>query len=187
MNGRIAVRLLLAAVLVLAVPSLVSAQTLSTIQSASLAATLGQTVSISITSGSSVNFTLAENAAANGDVPVVVSSTWNLNPGQTGSVALYGYFDVPASALTDGGANSIPTSWVEGRMTTGTPTSYTAFSQTNAVGPAGGSLALFSEAITGVNKIKTRSDNLDLRINLTGQVLPAASYTGTLRLQARAI
>jgi hypothetical protein len=186
MNGRIAVRLLAAAVLTLAVPSLVSAQTLSGISSASLSANLAQSLSISITSGSTVNFTLAENAAANGDVPVVVSSTWNLNPGQTGAVALYGYFDVPASALVDG-ANSIPTSWVEGRMTTGTPTSYTAFTQTNAVGPAGGSLALFSEAITGVNKIKTRSDNLDLRINLTGQTCPAGAYAGTLRLQARAI
>ena len=187
MNGRFAVRLLMAALLVLAVPTLASAQTLSSIQSATLSASLAQSLSISITSGSAVNFTLVANGTANGDVPVVVSSTWNLNPGQTGSVALYGYFDVPASALTDGGSNSIPTSWVEGRMTTGTPTSYTAFSQTNAVGPAGAGLALFSEAITGVNKIKTRSDNLDLRINLTGQTLPAASYTGTLRLQARAI
>ena len=186
MNGRNAVRLLLAAVLTLAVPTLASAQTLSGIQSASLSASLAQSLSISITSGSSVNFTLAANAAANGDVPVVVSSTWNLNPGQTGAISLYGYFDVPASALTDG-SNNIPTSWVEGRVTTGTPTSYTAFTQTNPVGPAGGSLALFSEAITGANKIKTRSDNLDLRINLTGQTLPASSYTGTLRLQARAI
>ena len=187
MNGRNAVRLLLAAVLTLAVPTLVSAQTLSGIQSASLSASLAQSLSISITSGSSVNFTLAENAAANGDVPVVVSSTWNLNPGQTGAVSLYGYFDVPASALTDGGSNSIPTSWVEGRMTTGTPTSYTAFSQTNAVGPAGGSLALFSTNITGINKISNRTDNLDVRVNLTGTTVPAGSYTGVLRLQARAI
>jgi len=186
MNSRIAVRLLLAVALTLAVPSLASAQLLSGVSSSSLSATLAQSLTMSITSGSSVNFTLAENAAANGDVPVVVQTAWNLNPGQTGAVSLYGYFDVPATALTDG-VNSIPTSWVEGRMTTGTPTSYTAFSQTNPVGPAGGSLALFSEAITGINKIKTRNDNLDLRINLTGQTLPAGAYAGTLRLQARAI
>lgn len=186
MNGRLAVRLLVAAALALAVPSLASAQLLSGVSSASLSASLPQSLTISITSGSSVNFTLAENAAANGDVPVVVQSTWNLNPGLIGAVSLYGYFDTPASALVDG-ANSIPSSWVEGQMTTGTPTTYTAFAQTNPVGPAGGSLALFSEAITGVNKIKTRSDNLDLRVNLTGQTLPAGSYTGTLRLQARAI
>ncbi len=186
MNGRLGVGVLIAALLVLAVPSLAAAQMLSGVSSASLAATLPQSLTISITSGSSVNFTLAENAAAAGDVPVVVQSNWNLNPGQTGAVSLYGYFDVPATALTDG-ANNIPTSWVEGRMTTGTPTSYTAFTETNPVGPAGGSLALFSEAITGINKVKTRSDNLDLRINLTGQTLPAGSYAGTLRLQARAI
>ena len=151
--------------LTLAVPTLASAQTLSGIQSASLSASLAQSLSISITSGSSVNFTLAENAAADGDVPVVVSSTWNLNPGQTGAVSLYGYFDVPASALTDGGSNSIPTSWVEGRMTTGTPTSYTAFSQTNAVGPATGSQG-GAGAPGDVASIAQQCDALDRRRRL---------------------
>jgi hypothetical protein len=102
-------------------------------------------------------------------------------------VTLYGYFDVPAQALTDGAGSNIPTSWVEGQMATGTPTTYTAFTQTNPVGPAGGSLSLFSSAITGINKVSNRTDNLDLRINLTGQTLPAGTYAGVLRLQARAI
>jgi hypothetical protein len=150
MNGRV-VRLLVAAAFTLAVPSLVSAQTLSGISSVGLSANLPQSLSISITSGAAVNFALAPNAAADGDVPVVVRSTWNLNPGQTGAVSLYGYFDVPASALNDG-TDDIPTSWVEGRMTTGTPTSYTAFAQTNPVGPAGGSLALFTEAIAAATR-----------------------------------
>ena len=164
-----------------------SAQVLSGVGNVSLNATLPQSVSLSVTSGSSVNFALTQNAATAGDVPTVIQTAWNLNPGQVGAVTLYGYFDVPAQALTDGTGNNIPTSWVEGQMTTGTPTSFTAFTQTNPVGPAGGSLALFTSSITGLNKISTRTDNLNLRIDLTGQSLPAGTYTGTLRLQARAI
>ena len=168
-------------------PAMASAQILSNISSVNLSATFAQTLSVSITSGSTVNFALTANAAAAGDVPAVVQTSWNLNPGQVGAVSLYGYFDTPAQALTDGGGNDIASSLVEGRMTTGTPTTYTAFTQTNPVGPAGGSLALFSSNITGLNKIATRTDNLDVRINLTGTTVPAGSYTGVLRLQARAI
>jgi hypothetical protein len=164
-----------------------SAQAISNIGNVNLNAVLPQSVTVTVTSGSSVNFALTENAATDGDVPTVIQTAWNLNPGQVGAVTLYGYFDVPAQALTDGGGNNIPTSWVEGQMTTGTPTTFTAFTQTNPVGPAGGSLSLFSTAITGLNKVSNRTDNLDLRINLTGQTLPASTYTGVLRLQARAI
>lgn len=182
---------LLGGLAVLAVSAALSsqapAQVLSGIGNVNLNATLPQSVTVSVTSGSSVNFALTENTTTNGDVPTVIQTRWNLNPGQVGAVTLYGYFDVPAQALTDGTGNNIPTSWVEGQMATGTPTSYTAFTQTNPVGPAGGSLGLFTTAITGLNKVSSRTDNLDLRINLTGQTLPASTYTGVLRLQARAL
>ena len=164
-----------------------SAQAISNIGNVNLNAVLPQSVTVTVTSGSSVNFALTENAATNGDVPTVIQTNWNVNPGLVGSVSLYGYFDVPAQALTDGVGNDIPTSWVEGQMATGTPTTYTAFTQTNPSGPAGGSLILFTSAITGLNKVSSRTDNLDLRINLTGQTLPASTYTGVLHLQARAI
>ena len=164
-----------------------SAQVLSGTGNVNLNATLLHWVTVSVTGGSSVNFALTQNAATNGDVPTVIHTSWNLNPGQIGAVRLYGYFSVPAQALTDGTGDNIPTSWVMGQMATGTPTSYTAFTQTNPVGPAGGSLALFTTNITGANKISSRTDNLNLRIDLTGQTLRAGTYTGVLRLQARAI
>ena len=163
-----------------------SAQVLSNIGAVNLNAALAQTLTISITSGSSVNFTLFNGSPANGDVPAVIQTAWNLNPGQTGAVTVYGYFDTPTQALVSG-SDLLASSLVEGRVTTGTPTTYTAFTQTSPVGAAGGSLALFTEAITGVNKIKTRTDNLDLRVNLTGQTLPAGTYTGVLKIQARAL
>jgi len=183
-----ATRCLVAAVVLVALaPAVASAQLLSNTANVNLNASLAQTLTVSVTSGSTVNFTLVNGSPADGDVPTVISTSWNVNPGLTGAVSLYGYFSTPAQALNDGGSNDIPTSLVMGRMTTGTPATYTAFTQTNPVGPAGGGLALFSETITGGNKIKTRSDNLDLRIDLTGQTLPAASYTGTLHIQARAL
>lgn len=164
-----------------------SAQVLSGTGNVSLTATLSQALTVSVTGGSSVNFALTANAATNGDVPTIVRTAWNLNPGQIGAVSLYAYFDVPALALTDGAGGNIPSSWVMGQMATGTPTSYTAFTQTNPVGPAGGSLALFTTNITGINKNSSRTDNLNLRIDLTGRTLSAGTYTGVLRMQARAI
>jgi hypothetical protein len=170
-----------------AAPGIASAVVLSNVANIVLAANLAQGLSVSLPSGAAVNFALANGGPVGGDVPVVISTSWNLNPGQTGAVSLYAYFSVPAQALTDGGGNSIASSLVQGRVTTGLPTTFTPFTQTNPVGPAGGSLLLFSENITGINKSKTRSDNLDLQIDLTGQAIPAGTYTGTLRIQARAL
>jgi hypothetical protein len=164
-----------------------SAQVPSGIANVNLNATLLHWVTVRVTGGSSVNFALTQNAATNGDVPTVIHTAWDLNPGRIGAVRLYGYFSVPSQALSDGTGNNIPASWVLGQMPTGTPTTYTAFTQTNPVGPAAGSLALFTTNITGSNKIGSRTDNLNLRIDLTGHTLPAATYTGVLRIQARAI
>ena len=164
-----------------------SAQVLSGIRSVNLTATLNLALTVSVMGGSSVNFALTPNAPTNGDVPTIIRTAWNLNPGQIGAVRLYAYFNVPAQALTDGAGNNIPSSWVMGQMATGTPTSYTAITQTNPVGPAGGSLALFTTNITGVNKVSSRTDNLNLRIDLTGRTLSAGAYTGVLRIQARAL
>jgi len=164
-----------------------NAQTLSNISNITLNATAAQAITVSVTSGSTVNFTLAQGAAAAGDVSPAISTTWNLNPGLTGAVSLFGYFSTPSAALTDG-VYDIAATYVKGRMTTGAVASYTAFTQTNAVGPANSSLLLFTENITGANKIKTRSDNLDLQVDLTSSAtVPASTYAGTLHIQARAI
>jgi hypothetical protein len=163
------------------------AQTLSNIGNINLNATAAQTLTVAVTSGATVNFALAQGAAAAGDVSSAITTSWNLNPGLTGAVTLFGYFDTPSAALTDG-VYDIATTYVEGRMTTGAVATYTAFTQTNAVGPANGSLLLFTENVTGANKIKSRSDNLDLQINLAASpTVPASTYAGVLRIQARAL
>ncbi len=172
--------------LLLAAP-FAGAQLLSGLSGVTLNATTVTSLSIAITSGTSMNFTLLQGALANGSTAAAITTSWNVNPGQTGTVRLYGYFSTPATALA-GPTYNIASAFVEGRVTTGLPVTYTPFTQTNPVGPAGGSLLLFSETITGVNKNKTRTDNLDVRVNLTtSPVVPTGAYTGTLRIQARAL
>jgi hypothetical protein len=109
-----------------------------------------------------------------------------VNPGQTNTVNLVAYFSLPAQALV-GGSTQIPSTRLLGRMTTGIPTTYTAITQNGigGVGSAGGSLGLFAVNIGGGNKNASRTDNLDLQLNLVGfPALAAGSYTGVLNIRA---
>jgi hypothetical protein len=141
-------------------------------------------LTVSVPSGGSMDFALISGAPANGSNPAVIATSWSVNPGQVGTIGLYGYFTTPTAALV-GPGYSIAASYVEGRVPTGLPTVYTPFTESNPVGPAGGSLCFFSEVITGLNKDKSRTDNLDVRINLTtSPPVPLGTYTGTIRIQA---
>jgi len=153
----------------------------------SLAATAVGQLSVVVTSGGTQTIpSVANNAVNDFPTPVVIQTSWSVNPGQTNTVNLIAYFSLPAQALA-GGAVQIPSSRVLGRMTTGLPVAYTAMTQNavGGIGSAGGSLRLFSVNIGGANKNASRTDNLDLRLNLVGfPNLPAGSYTGVLNLRA---
>jgi hypothetical protein len=153
----------------------------------SLAATAPSTLTVSVTSGALQTIAgVSDNAVNSFPAPVVIQTAWNVSPGQTNTVNLVAYFSTPAQALV-GGATQIPSSRVLGRMLTGTPTTFTAISQNGigGVGTAGGSLNLFAVSITGANKDATRTDNLDLQLDLVGfPTLGAGSYTGVLNLRA---
>lgn len=181
--------LLGAAVVLLLIPAVSQAQVLTPQSNVTLNARLTETLSISLTGASLVNFTLVPGGVAAGDSSVAIQTSWVLRPNRT-AVKLVGYFDT-TNALTDPGPPSadIASSNVFGRVATGSPTSFTAFTGTVAgVGTAGASLQLFSETILGTNKTKTRTDNLDLQIDLTSAPQqPAGDYTGVLRIQAIAL
>jgi hypothetical protein len=154
----------------------------------SLTATLGESLAVSA-SPASASFSLVAGAAATSAAPVTMTTTWLMNRNRA-SVTLFGYFTSATAALTDGGtpAVNIPTSEVFGQVTTGTPTTYTAFTGTGALGNAGATLTLLTQAISNTNRSGTRNDNLNLKIDLTAQPqLPAGTYTGTLNLQAQAL
>jgi hypothetical protein len=153
----------------------------------SLAATAPGALSVTVTSGGSQTIaSVTDNAVNNFPSPVVIQTAWNVNPGQTNTVDLIAYFSAPGQALV-GGTTQIPSSRIQGRMLTGIPTTFTPVSQNGigGVGTAGGSLHLFGLIITGANKDASRTDNLDLQLDLTGfPTLRAASYTGVLNIRA---
>ena len=153
----------------------------------SLAAAAASTLTVTIQSGAVQAIpAVADNAVNNFPTPVVIQTAWNVSPGQTNSVNLVAYFSLPAQALV-GGSTQIPSSRVLGRMTTGLPAAFTAITQNGigGVGSVGGSLHLFAVNIGGPNRNASRTDNLDLQLNLVGfPPLAAGAYAGVLNIRA---
>ncbi|WP_263366710.1 hypothetical protein [Edaphobacter bradus] len=175
------------AVLLLISPAAFS-QLNSSTASVSLTATLGESLTISATP-SAVNFALVAGGIAAGSSPVAITTTWVLGSGRA-NVVLDAYFSSTSAALTFAGppVSNIPTSAVLGQVTTGTPTAFTSFTQTAALGTAGAGLTLFTQSLSSANRASSRTDNLNLEINLASlPQLPSATYTGTLTLQAQAL
>jgi hypothetical protein len=156
------------------------------VQVISLANSAASSLTVLVTSGAVQTIpAVTDNAVNNFPSPVVIQTSWRVNPGQTHTVNLIAYFSVPAQALV--GPTQIPSSRLKGRMTTGIPTTYTAITQNGlgGVGTAGGSLRLFSVNIGGGNKNSSRTDNLDLQLDLVGAAaLRAGTYSGVLNIRA---
>ncbi len=187
-RGRRWLHLLVSAAALLAVAERASAQvgSVGNPRVISLSALKAGTLTVGVLSGMVQNLPNVQDNALNiFPSPVVVVTQWNVNPGQTNTVDLMAYFTTPAQALV-GGAIQIPSSRVRGRMTTGLPVAFTPFTQNavGGIGTAGGSLRLFSQIITGINKNSSRSDNLDLQLDLVGTTLLPGTYTGTLNIRA---
>jgi hypothetical protein len=163
------------------------AGTVSSARLVTLSAAKPGQLTVSLTAGLSRSIpSVTDNALNTFTGTTTIVTQWDLNPGQTGTVNLLAYFSTPAQAMT-GGAVQIPSSRMLGRMTTGLPVAFTAFTQNGigAVGTAGGSLRLFSVNISGPNKTFTRTDNLDLQLDLVGfPTLPPGTYSGTLNIRA---
>jgi hypothetical protein len=153
----------------------------------SLAATSLGDLTVIVTSGAIQTIAgVTDNTLNTFPAPVVIQTSWNVNPGQTNTVNLVAYFTTPAQAMV-GGATQIPSSRILGRMLTGIPVAFTAITQNGigGVGTAGGSLRLFGVNIGGGNKNSSRTDNLDLQLNLVGfPTLRAGAYSGVLNLRA---
>lgn len=175
------------ALLTLTIPAAVC-QLNSNTASVALNATLGESLTVAATP-STVAIPLVSGATAAGTSPVAITTTWVLSATRT-AVTLVGYFSSATVALTNGATTpaNIPAAEVLGQMTTGTPTSFTAFTQTAPLGTAGAGLTLFTQPLSGTNRNANRTDNLNLEINLASQPqLPAGTYTGTLNIQAQAL
>jgi hypothetical protein len=175
------------AVFTLAVPA-AFCQLNSNTASVALHATLGESLTVAATPAT-VNIPLVSGGTGTGTAPVVITTAWVLSGSRT-AVTLVGYFSSATVALTNGAAtpSNIPTSEVLGQVPTGTPTTFTAFTQTAPLGGAGSGLTLFSQPLNATNRTNNRTDNLNLEINLAPQpLLPPGTYTGTLNIQAQAL
>ena len=163
--------------------------TLGPVQVITLGAARVNSLSVSVTSGAVQTIAAVQDNAVNAfPTPVAITTQWDVQPGQTNSINVVAYFTTPAQAMT-GGAVQIPSSRILGRVTTGLPTTFTPFTQPAiaGAGTAGGSLNLFliGIGITGTNKKGTRTDNLELQLNMVGfPDLPVGNYTGTMNIRA---
>jgi len=166
--------------------SLASAQAANSgAQTIALNATLAESLTLSL-SANAVNFTLAAGSPTNaGSTNITATTTWVLKPGRT-AVGVYAYFASAAAALTDGAGDNIPSSAFFIADNAGPSTALTSATVFNA---ANAGMQLANVAITGANKNASRTDVMAFNINLSGGTLPqlpAATYTGTLNIQAQA-
>jgi hypothetical protein len=164
--------------------SMASAQALNSgAQPIALNANLSESLTLGL-SANAVNFTLAAGSATNaGSTNITATTSWVLKPGRT-AVGVYAYFASAAAALTDGAGNNIPSSAFSIQDNGGA-----AAALTNSVvfGGANAGLRLANVAITGANKNASRTDVMAFNIDLSSLAqLPAATYTGTLNIQAQA-
>jgi len=172
-------------VVALFLPGSASSQTNSNQASVVLTATLLESITVTAIP-SAVNFNLTAGAVVGGSTPVAITTAWVLNPTRS-SLKLYGSFVSATAALSDGSGDAIPSANVLGQVPTGSPTSYTAFTQSVPFGAAGAGLLLYSQSISTANLTGIRTDNLSLEIDLTTLSIPAGVYTGTLEIQAQAL
>jgi len=164
------------------VPSRASAQLSSSRASVSLNATLNSSITVTAAPGL-VNFNLVRSGIANGNTAVSINTAWTL-PVLFGNVTEYAYFASPASALSDGVGDNIPSTNVSGSANGG---AFAAFTGTSPFA-AGSSIALFRQFVLFfLNSTASRTDTLSLRIDTTGLNLPAGTYTGVLHIQAQYI
>jgi hypothetical protein len=146
-------------------------------------------LSVSVTP-SSVNFTLVSNGVAAGSGAIQVTTSWGSGICLfTCTVNLYGYFANSDAALSGGApVVNIPSSAVLGQVPSGSPTAYTPFAQSGPLGGASASLLLFSQSIFLISGKSSRTDALNLEIDLSAQPqLPAGTYSGTLYIQAQTL
>ena len=173
--------------LVLGAPALLSAQIdlASSLQSVGLVAVKQGWVSVSLPGGSSASIS-GLVSGPNEFPPVPVATSWNVDPERTATVTLLASFAVPGQALS-GSEGAIPASRMLGRLT-GSAAGFAPFAQAPPAGgggTAGGTLELFTQPLVEANAIGTRTDGLEIRIDLTTLPgLPSGTYTGTLNLVA---
>lgn len=183
MSGK--VKFLMAAGLALVVSATGYAQNPSTAATVALNAVLAESVTV-VPSVTTLNVPLTAGAVSAPAGPFNIKTSWVLAANHS-NVQVLGYLTSTTAALTDGAGDNIPSSAVLGKVNGGNFTAFTG-GASNGIGLAGATLPIGTTTnINGANRNSSRTDTLSLEIDLsTGALpqLPAATYGGTLNLQA---
>ena len=159
-----------------------------------LDATMTESVTVTVTGGATVNFTLVPNTAANpGSTTTTIQTAWALRRGRT-NVSVWAWIPNGAAALTNGPGGNIPASAVTATAAgSGSPGGAL---NTVASGGAGVPAFIRPAAATGVqigqirirrrNRASSTTTTLTWNINTTGLPLSGGTYTGTVNIQAQA-
>ena len=177
------------------IPPPAMAQINSNVGTITLNATLAESLTVTVTGGGVVNFNLAPNTAANaGSTTSTILTAWVLTPGRT-KVTVWAWVANGASVLNDGAGDNIPASAVSAAAAG----SGSAGGALNTVASGGAGVPAFvtpaaatgvqigNVAINNANRAGLTTTTLTWNINTTGvPQLPAATYTGTVNIQAQA-
>src|ERR1700739_600380 len=160
-----------------------------------LDARMPESVTVTVMGGTTVNFALLPNKVANpGSTTTTIRTAWALRRGRT-RVNVWAWVPNGAAALTNGVGGNIPASAVRAAAAgSGSPGGAL---NTVASGGAGVPAFIRPAAATGVrigqiritprNRASFTTTTLTWNINTTGvPQVPAATYTGTLNIQAQA-
>ena len=158
----------------------------SNVANVQLNATLQESLTVTVSAGTTINFALAPNTASNpGGATSTVTTAWVLKPGRS-QVAVWAYFSSATALIsTTGGTATIPSSAVGVQVNgSGSFTACTAVSPFNA---ASSGVLIGTTAVSNSNTNSNRTDTLAYNIDTTVvPQLPADSYAGVLNIQAQA-
>lgn len=161
-----------------------------------LTATLAESISVNVQSGTSVSFGLTSNTASNaGSTTSSIKTSWSLATGRT-AVTVWAWVPNGAAALTDGAGDNIPASAVSVTPSGSGITTQVALNNVVSGGagvptfiaPAAATGAQIGNvAITATNRASSTTTTLTWNIDTTVvPQLPAATYNGTVNIQAQA-
>ena len=162
-----------------------SAQVMSSLQSVTLNAQKGQSVTLGTPSPSTQGLNIVDGSITNWASPISITISWDVTSSPTTTVKLVGYFATPAQALAFE-TSYIPSSSIEASIDGGVTWAPVTSNAVGGVGTAGGSIQLYQSAPTsGANKTGSAVVTFQMRLNLTsGPATVAGIYAGTFNLMA---
>lgn len=165
--------------------SAAGAQITSSVQTISLTAVKGQSVTLSAPSPGAQSVTLVDGAQNPFASDFTSTVNWSVSNSSATTVKLVAYFANPAQALASG-SDYIASSLIEASTDGGSTWSALTSAAVGGVGASGGSVVLFTSPPTnGTDRIGSQTVTFKLRINLTAAgPTHSGSYIGTLTLTA---